>query len=101
MYVITVKFQVVEQYVNDFLTAMHKQAQDSLTLEKNCHYFDVCQNTTDGSIIFLYEIYQSEADFKDHLTSQHFLSFSKQVAPWVVSKTVESFTRSVSSTPDK
>jgi (4S)-4-hydroxy-5-phosphonooxypentane-2,3-dione isomerase len=93
MYIITVKFNVVETYLNEFLQAMRRQAEDSLRLEKNCHYFDVCQSTAEPTTIFLYEIYETEMDFKDHLVSQHFMHFSTEVAPWVKSKTVESFVR--------
>jgi (4S)-4-hydroxy-5-phosphonooxypentane-2,3-dione isomerase len=98
MYAITVKFEVLEQYLDVFLKAMYKQAEDSLALEKNCHCFDVCQSTNHSTTIFLYEIYQNEVDFKDHLSSPHFLNFSKQVTPWVKSKTVESFVRQFTAT---
>lgn len=72
--------------------AMKKQARDSLRLEANCTQFDVCTSTDDAQLIFLYEIYRTKADFDDHLNSQHFLSFSALIAPWVLDKRVASFT---------
>ncbi|AWB65860.1 antibiotic biosynthesis monooxygenase [Saccharobesus litoralis] len=93
MYVITVKFVVKPQHLNEFLPAMHKQADDSLTKEANCHYFDVCQGEEDKNTIFLYELYASKADFEYHLDTEHFKSFAAKVQPWVESKEVLSFNK--------
>jgi (4S)-4-hydroxy-5-phosphonooxypentane-2,3-dione isomerase len=91
MFIVTVKFTVIEKHFTDFLGAMQKQAQDSLALEDNCHQFDVCQSMSDPFTLFLYEIYSSELDFNEHLKSAHFIQFSKKVAPWVFTKTVETY----------
>ncbi len=94
MYVVTVRFKVFPHYLQEFFLAMHQQASDSLTLETQCHTFDVCQEIGNPNTIFLYEIYTTAADFQAHLASAHFQSFSKKVAPWVESKVVELFEKS-------
>ncbi len=88
MYVITVYFKVHPEYVDDFIKAMKQQADDSLTREANCHYFDVCQSATDSTQIFLYEVYETEMDFQAHLKSEHFINFNHKTANWVAEKRV-------------
>jgi quinol monooxygenase YgiN len=44
-----------------------------------CRQFDVCESA-DGSQIFLYEIYDSEAAFKAHLATDHFVRFNELTA---------------------
>lgn len=91
MYIVTVKFQVKEGSMDSFMPLMLKQANDSLIAEPNCTHFDVAVSDTDSNLVFLYEIYTSKEDFDFHLTTEHFLTFSKTVAPWVADKQVEIF----------
>jgi quinol monooxygenase YgiN len=91
MYIVTVKFLIHESYLHQFMPAMLKQAKDSLELEPACTHFDVSVSETDQNLVFLYEIYQTKADFEHHLTTLHFLSFSKKVASMVANKQVETF----------
>lgn len=97
MFVVTVKFFVAKGHFDLFIPAMKQQARDSLEKESACQYFDVCvdQVSDDGDTrcIFLYEVYDSKADFDVHLTTEHFKNFSSKIASWVVKKEVDTFQR--------
>ncbi len=88
MYVITVYFKIHEEHLSNFMESMKQQAKDSLTHEANCFYFDICQSESDPTSIFLYEIYNTEQDFKDHLASEHFINFNQKTATWIADKKV-------------
>ena len=88
MLVVTVNFQVKTEHVDEFRTAVEKQARNSLELEEGCHQFDVCYDIENDGYVFLYEIYSDEDAFEDHLDSEHFESFNEQTAPWVEEKLV-------------
>lgn len=92
MFVVTVRFVIDLENKTQFMQAMHKQAEDSLALEENCSHFDVCEHESKQDIVFLYELYQTQEDFKLHLKSDHFISFDAKVRGWVLEKTVECFT---------
>jgi autoinducer 2-degrading protein len=91
MYIVTVKFSIHPAHINEFISAIQKQAQDSLELEPACTLFDVSISENDPNLVFLYEIYKAKSDFEYHLKTPHFLSFSEKVAPWVANKQVDTF----------
>lgn len=91
MYVVTVKFDVKADCIKEFTTLMLKQAEDSLNLEPHCLQFDVSVDENKSSLIYLYEIYRSKADFTEHLESEHFKSFATNVGAMVLGKQVECF----------
>ena len=93
MYVVCVEFGLVEGAMETFLPLMKEQAKNSLALEPECHYFDVCRDPEGGETIFLYEIYTDADAFKAHLASDHFKSFDAAVAPMVASKQVRIWSR--------
>ena len=43
MFVVCVEFEIMPQYLDDFLAAMLKNAAKSYELELGCQQFDVCQ----------------------------------------------------------
>jgi (4S)-4-hydroxy-5-phosphonooxypentane-2,3-dione isomerase len=89
MYVVTVEFEIAPEHRDAFITAVKKQAADSLTLEPDCHYFDVCLVERRGKeIVYLYELYTDRAAFDAHLASDHFIAFNEKVTPWTVEKIV-------------
>lgn len=90
MFTITVIFTVKEAHAEDFKSLLLKQAHDSLNKELACRVFDVSISTTKDGLVsfFLYELYDTEADFKAHLTSDHFVNFNQVSAEFVVSKVV-------------
>ena len=88
MFVITVDFEIKNEYVNQFRSRVLQQAKDSLNNEKKCFTFDVCFDEKNTNKVFLYEIYQDKDAFDYHLKSDHYLSFDKDVKNWVTKKTV-------------
>ena len=88
MFVITVKFEIKNEYVNQFKSRVMQQAKDSLNNEEKCLIFDVCFDEKNTNKVFLYEIYQDKDAFDYHLKSDHYLSFDKDVKNWVIKKTV-------------
>ena len=91
-YAVTVVFVAKPESRADFREAMLENAQASRAREPGCRQFDVCESP-DGAQIFLYEIYDSEAAFKEHLATQHFLRFNERTAPWVAEKRVATYQR--------
>ncbi len=88
MFVVLVDFEIKSGFEDQFNTAMVEQAENSLSKEPDCHYFDVCRDPDDGCKFFLYELYTDRAAFDVHLASDHFVSFDAQVAVWIDTKTV-------------
>lgn len=93
MYVVTVIFVVKNEYTTLFRNAMLKQAHNSLSLEPDCHRFDVCFDIEDDTRVFLYEIYSNEKAFQQHLKSDHFYRFNAEVSDWLDSKSVRTWVR--------
>ena len=91
-YVVTVVFVAKPAHRDDFRRAMVENATASREREPGCRQFDVCE-TADGAGIFLYEVYDSEAAFKQHLATDHFLRFNERVTPWLADKRVLAFNR--------
>ena len=61
--------------------------------EPGCRQFDVCESPAEPGKVFLYEVYDSEADFQAHLAAPHFLQFNALTAPWVADKVVSVYRR--------
>jgi len=91
MFVVTVTFVIKPEHVDDFAEAMVANARASLKIEPACRQFDVCRDPNDPAVTFLYELYENEAAFQDHLAEPHFKSFDAEVAPWIVSKEVKTW----------
>jgi quinol monooxygenase YgiN len=91
MYVVTVDFQVASAHVEEFLCEVVANADCSLRNEIGCHRFDVTTDKNDRAHVFLYELYEDEQAFQDHLVTDHFKDFDKKVSNWVMSKKVGVF----------
>jgi autoinducer 2-degrading protein len=89
-FVVTVVFRAKPGFRGEFRAAMLENAAASRTREPGCRLFDVCESA-DGAEIFLYEIYDDEAAFKDHLASEHFKRFNATVTPWVAEKRIVNY----------
>lgn len=85
--VVTVAFRAKPEHRERFREAMLENAAASRTAEPGCRLFDVCESA-DGSEIFLYEIYDSEAAFQAHLATDHYRRFNAATTPWVADKRV-------------
>ena len=93
MYVVTVVFTIQPAHYPAFMQAMVGNARTSLQDEPGCRQFDVCESPAQPGKVFLYEVYDSEADFQAHLAAPHFLQFNALTAPWVAGKVVDVYRR--------
>ena len=93
MFVVTVTFVIRQEYLDEFMPVMKRQAQNSLTREQGCLQFDVCQDRKNPARVFLYEVYTDRAAFDAHLETEHFLDFDKTAGPWTISKVAEQWER--------
>lgn len=67
---------------------MLENARLSLETEPGCLRFDVSTDPMKAHRVFLYEIYASRGAFDEHLRTDHFLAFDREVASMVESKVV-------------
>ena len=93
MLLVAVTFEIAPDEAELFAHRVQQQAADSLE-EPGCSRFDVWRDPGDDSRFFLFEIYDDRAAFDAHLESMHFKAFDQEVAPWVHSKTIETWTLS-------
>lgn len=91
MIAVCVTFRIKDDRLPEFMTAMKKQAGDTLRKEPLCHRFDICGLSDWKSEVFLYELYDDLAAFRLHLQTDHFRAFDAQVADMVSDKTVRVF----------
>lgn len=63
-------------------------ATTSLRIEPDCFQFDVVETEGTGAQFILYEIYRSEAAFKEHLNSPHYQSFSAKAESFFADKKI-------------
>jgi autoinducer 2-degrading protein len=89
MFVVTVEFSIHLQHEREFRETVLKQARNSLTLEADCHRFDVSIDAKGGGRVFLYELYTDEAAYQAHRKTSHYNEFSTRVAEWVAQKNIQ------------
>ena len=90
-YAVCVTFRINAGYWHDVLPLMYANAKESLEKEKGCLQFEVCTNPGQVTEIFLFEIYESEEAFQEHLSSEHFLEFDAKTAHMVEEKTIKTY----------
>ncbi|MGB5423266.1 MAG: putative quinol monooxygenase [Desulfobacterales bacterium] len=91
MFVVTVEFSIHQQHEREFQETVLKQARNSLTLETDCHRFDVSIDAKDGGRVFLYELYTDEAAYQAHRQTPHYHEFSTRIADWVAQKNIQTW----------
>jgi quinol monooxygenase YgiN len=88
MFVIVAKFRIAAGKREAFAELIDKQAKNSLTLESDCHYFDVCQDEADPDLFVLYELYTDAKAFDSHRTYPHYKEFQAAIAGMVTDRQV-------------
>jgi autoinducer 2-degrading protein len=95
-FVLIVEFQVKPECLEKFNQAIAINAKASVAEEPGCRQFDVLHNQDDPCHVVLYEVYESEAAFRDdHLQRSHTQAFLAQAKPLVVKQTVYKLKRIV------
>lgn len=84
---VCVTFAVRHEAMPAFTDLVGKQARESLK-EPGCRVFDVWSDPARSGMVFLYEIYDSEAAFADHLKTEHFAAFDAATRDMVDEKAV-------------
>jgi len=92
MFCVVVRFEVKEGCEAQFRQKVLENAAASLSREPGCRTFDVCEGDQAGDIV-LYELYESESAFHDHLSTPHFKRFDVETSDWIAKKQVATYTR--------
>jgi quinol monooxygenase YgiN len=93
MYIIVAEFKIKPEHVATFARLVEQQAKDSVTLEADCHQFDVCQGERDSQAFLLYEVYTDKPAFEHHRGLPHTKKFLETVGPMIAERGVRSFQR--------
>ena len=80
---IFVTIDVKQGYEDQFKAASFEDARGSVADEPLCYRFDINQDETVRTRFYLYEVYADENAFQHHLKTPHFLTWKKQVEPWL------------------
>jgi autoinducer 2-degrading protein len=93
-FVVIVEFEVKSGCLEAFNRAIEVNARASVAEEPGCLQFDVLHNEDDPQHVVLYEVYESEAAFRDdHLQRAHTQAFLAQAKALVTKQTVYKLTR--------
>ena len=87
-YAIIVDFELKPGAQPAFRRLVDENARASMLNERGCRRFDVLEPRDATDRVLLYEIYEDEAAFADHLNSLHYESFDRESAPLVNQKSV-------------
>ncbi|MEE1922600.1 putative quinol monooxygenase [Pseudomonas sp. 148P] len=88
MYSLLLKTQLKPSSLEQFMDAMRVNAASSVRDEPGCLVFDVIRDFSDPDLVWLYEVYESEAAFEAHMLTAHFLASRPLVEPLIVSQEV-------------
>ena len=88
MYVVVVHFVAKPEASETFREVLLTQASNSLSREPGCRVFDVAVDEPAGNHFLLYEIYDDETTFQEHLKTEHFLDFDARSQAMFTSKEV-------------
>lgn len=91
MFVVTVTFEIKTGSMPAFVALVLENAAKSMNTEIGCHRFDVCLSAKKPNTVFLYEHYEDEAAFQDHLASKHFKAFNNAVHDLIEAKSIETY----------
>ena len=90
---LVVEFTIDMAQEERFLSLISENARKSVQNEKGCQQFDVLSSTEQRGQIILYEIYDDEDAFKEHLKMQHVADFFAAAKPLILTQVVRRFRR--------
>ncbi len=93
MLALVVEFRIKPAHVAAFEHAITDNARASRETEPGCRQFDVCRDSADPGVFFLYELYDDDAAIQAHLRTPHYLQMNQVTAGWVDTKTIRRFVR--------
>ncbi|HEY3621843.1 MAG TPA: putative quinol monooxygenase [Roseiarcus sp.] len=77
--VVLVEFLVKSPFIAQFRDLIAANAKASLEREAGCKRFDVLFDPEEPRRFVLYEIYEDQAAFDEHLASSHYLIFADAI----------------------
>ena len=90
-FAIIVEFELLEGSFDIFHQEVLKNGETSKREEPGCQFFDVLIPSKEENRIVLYEAYDDEAAFQEHLQSSHFKDFSDRVSGLVTDRKLTKF----------
>jgi len=87
LYVVTVDFATAPENFERFKQILDVNAKASVADEPGCRQFDIYEIATSPNHLFLYEVYDDEAAFQQHMNAPHFKKFSDAITTLVTSRT--------------
>ncbi|MBA2590227.1 MAG: antibiotic biosynthesis monooxygenase [Alphaproteobacteria bacterium] len=85
-YVVTVDFGTAPENFERFKVMMAENAKASVANEAGCQQFNVYELATTPNHLFLYEVYDDEAAFQQHLAAAHYKHFKDTSDPIITSR---------------
>jgi (4S)-4-hydroxy-5-phosphonooxypentane-2,3-dione isomerase len=100
--VVLVEFLVYPSFVAQFRDLIAANAKTSLKCEIGCKRFDLLVDPEEPRRFVLYEIYENEAAFDEHLASSHYLSFADAIENEIEQRSVRrlAFCREMATSDD-
>lgn len=90
-FAVWVEFQVPSELMPAFMPLMLANAEASLSGEPGCNQFDVMVPQQSDGTVCLFETYDSQAAFSEHLESAHFKRFSAATGQMIKSRKILTF----------
>ena len=94
-FVLIVEFDVKPEHLAQFNQLIEVNAKASVANEQGCKQFDVLQDQENPNRVVLYEVYNDDAAFQDHIGREHTKTFLAAAKPLVNKQTARRFKRSV------
>ena len=85
-YVVTVDFGTAPENFDRFKQIMNENAKASVTEETGCREFNVFEDPKVPNHLMLFEVYDDEAAFQQHVNSPHFKHFDEVSKPIITSR---------------
>lgn len=85
-YVVTVDFGTAPENFDRFKQMMDENAKASVSGEPGCREFNVYENPTIPNHLFLFEVYDDEAAFQQHVNAAHYKHFKEISDPIITSR---------------
>jgi autoinducer 2-degrading protein len=82
LFIIHAQLPVQADRVDDFIEAVKLDGVGSTNLEPGCLRFDVYQDISDPTKLWLYEVYVNPEAFQFHTTTPHIAKWRDTVADW-------------------
>jgi (4S)-4-hydroxy-5-phosphonooxypentane-2,3-dione isomerase len=85
-YVVSVDFGTAPENFDRFKQIMNENAKASVSNEAGCREFNVYEVPTSPNHLFLFEVYDDEAAFQQHVNSDHYKHFNEVSTPIITSR---------------